>query len=532
MNVKIERIPLGGGPLAQAYSANFSGVARFYEAGDPADIESYRQVAERIRAARDASDWRALAAAYDGDDPRIKERLEEVIRGRGAFVATGQQAGLFVSPLLTLYKALTAARLAAQLEEHLEIPVMPLFTIASEDHDWGEVDHTHIIDVENQLQRLAVDGPAGEAASPSVESVRLGDDVEEALAALVQATPNTEFKLPVLDPLRVAYRPGRRFASAFQDALAQLLARHRFLISRTAHPYVKERTRDVLWQEWTARGESERRLLSRSVELQEAGYEPQVGVNAGTTNLFLEGSMGRDRILHDGSDARLRRSEEAVSEKELQNIIDESTGRVSPGALLRPVTEARAFPVIAYVGGPAEIAYLAQSQVLFDLHEVPAPVVVPRNAFLLLEPKVSRVLEKYGLAPADLAGDASSTISRLLKEQTPPELKESIDALRATVAAALERVKEAAIEFDPGSKSAVDSGVRAVMGGIKELESRVQARVKEKNQVMQQQLEKAAVNLFPNGRSQERSLNPYPYLVRYGETLLDAVYDSVVTSLG
>lgn len=532
MSINIEPIPLEGPPLSEAYIENHDSVAHLFLAGPPSDIDSYRAVADRLRETWDAPRWEALAHAYDGDDPRIRARLDELVRGRGAFVSTGQQAGLFVSPLLTLYKALTAVRLAGQLERQLQIPVMPLFSVASEDHDWAEVDHTYIVDLENRLLRLAVAGPAGEhTPSPPVERVPLAQDVEEALAKLIQSTPNSEFKVLALDPLRAAYRPGVPFARAFQQALGHLLRSFEVLVSRTAHPYVKARTRDLLWTEWTRRNEIEARLLERSAQLARAGFDPQVPVSERATNLFLEGRLGRDRLLRDGAGARLRRSNDRVSEAELRQILNQEPGRVSPGALLRPVTEACAFPVVAYVGGSSEISYLAQSQVLFATHEIPAPVVVPRAAFRLIEPKVSRILAKYELAADDLAGDASLTIGRLVKGQTPPELRESLEALRVTVEKALQKVESAAVEFDPGSKSAVASGKGAVFSGLKDLEGRLQARVKEKNQVMQQQLERAAVNLHPNGRPQERVLNPYPYLVRYGESLLDDLYDMVRTSL-
>jgi bacillithiol biosynthesis cysteine-adding enzyme BshC len=533
MNITVERIPLGGSPLARAFIQNFDSVAQFYSSAAPTKLDSYRLTLEKIRDIREPSDWQGLEAANDSDDPNVRERLNQVIEGQGAFVATGQQAGLFVSPFYTLYKALTAARLASQLQEALSVPVMPMFTVASEDHDWIEVNHTHVVNVENKLVRIAVDGPSSEeAASPPVEQILLGKDVEAALGLLSQSTADSEFKASVLHPLQEAYKAGRPMAHAFQQALGSTLRRFGFLISRTAHPFVKQRTRDLLWAEWERREEADSALLQRAAELEAAGYQTQVGVTAGTTNLFVEGEQGRDRLVYEGDIGRLRRSGNVIKGVELRQILDTRPERVSPGALLRPVTEARAFPVVAYVGGPAEIAYLAQSQVLFQLHDVPAPVVVPRAAFRLIEPKVSRVLEKYELSADDLAGDSASTIGRIVKAQVPPELRESLDALREAVNASLEDVRAAAIAFDPGAKSATDSGSRAVLGGINDLESRLQTRVKEKNQVMQQQLEKVAVNLYPNGKPQERVLNPYPYLIRYGDSLLDAIYEDVVTPLG
>jgi bacillithiol biosynthesis cysteine-adding enzyme BshC len=412
---------------------------------------------------------------------------------------------------------------------------MPLFSIASEDHDWAEVDHANIIDTENRLVRLSLNSPMGgadpEGPTPSIERIQLGPDIEDALGILVQGTPNSEFKVDTLDPLRAAYRPGRGLAEAFRAALGHLLRRYRFLLVPTAHPHVKRETRGIMWQEWQKRHESEALLQRRADELVAGGFRPQVSIAPGATNLFVEGRLGRDRLLYEDGGGRLRRSSEAVSEAELRRWLEETPERVSPGALLRPVTEAGAFPVLAYVGGPGEIAYLAQSQVLFDLHDIPAPVVVPRNAFRLIESKVARVLDKYGLDAGRFSGDSRAAINRLLDEQTPSELQEALAQLRRSVTDRLKALEAAALEFDPGSRSALGSGASAVFDGISVLETKLQARVREKNQVMQQQLEKAAVNLYPDGRPQERVLSPYPFLVRYGEKLVDELYDATVTPL-
>jgi len=534
MSIRVEPLPLAGPALSQAYVNDHASVASFYNAGPPADVESYRVVAGLIRETSSPKRWSALSDAFADADANVSEKLEQVVKSRGVFVATGQQAGLFVSPLFTLYKALTAVRLAEQLEEALGIPVMPLFSTASEDHDWGEVNHTQVIDLENRLVRLsAVDAVSATGdGSPPVEKIKLAPGIEHTFAQLEQSLPDSEFRDSVLMPLRRAYRSGRGFAEAFESALGDLLKGYPILRARTAHRHVKAASAGLMWDEWQKRVESEERMLGRVDELSAAGYDAQVGVAAGSTNLFLEGPLGRDRILQDGDEARLRRSGEGLSGSELQGILQANPERVSPGALFRPVAEATAFPVVAHVGGPGEIAYLAQSQVLFDLHDLPAPVVVPRASFQLVESKIARVLEKYDLPSAELAGDSSAAISRLLKDRTPPEIQEAVVELRRTVASALERVEASAIEFDPGAKSALGSGKRGVFESISNLESKLQARVKEKNQVMQQQLEKAALHLYPGGRRQERVLNPYPYVVRYGRELLEGIYDRVTTPLG
>ncbi len=534
MSLSIERLPLAGPPLSQAYVNDKPSVEPFYSAGNPASLESYRRVVERVREGFSPERWAALRAGLAPADAETSARLDRMVEGRGVFVATGQQAGLFVSPLFTLYKALTAVRLAEQLEKALGLPVMPLFSTASEDHDWEEVNHTHVIDIENRLVQLTAEDAisATRDKSPPVERITLAPSIDDTLAQLEQSVPDSEFKSSLLAPLRQAYRPGHGFAEAFETALADLLDGFHILFVRTAHGYVKAASAGLMWDEWEARRESEERLSRRADALAAAGYESQVTVAAGSTNLFLEGPLGRDRILQAGAEGRLRRSGERLATADLQATLRTTPERVSPGALLRPVTEATAFPVVAHVGGPGEIAYLAQSQVLFDLHGIPAPVVVPRAAFQLVESKIARILRKYEVRTEELAGDSSATISRLLKDQTPQDLKDSLVGLRRAVSEALDRVAASAIAFDPGTKSVLGSGKRAVLDSVDALENKVQARVKEKNQVMQQQLEKAALHLYPGGRRQERVLNAYPYLVRYGRDLLREIYDKVTTPLG
>ncbi|UCF19523.1 MAG: bacillithiol biosynthesis cysteine-adding enzyme BshC [Gemmatimonadota bacterium] len=535
MTIAIDRQSLEGSQLFSAYLQDYLSVARFYPAGSPADLGSYRKVLEQIHTSWADSRWQALREVGHVASPAIRARLEELVEEKGVLISTGQQAGLFLGPLYTIYKALTAARLAELLEKSLGVPVMPMFTVASEDHDWGEVDHTYLIDLENQLVRLAVHAPGmddPQAPSTPVERIPVPSDIEQAVAKLVQVTPNSEFKVSLLDPLRMAYRPGRSFAEAFQDAFESLLGRYGFLVQRTASPYVKRATRELLWSEWRRRHQSSERLLRRSAELKAADFAEQVAVTEKSTNLFYDGPLGRDRILMEDGEGRLRRAGDRLSELELRAALEGSPERVSPGALLRPVTEAHAFPVVAYVGGPAEIAYLAQSQVLFELHGVPSPVIVPRNAFLLIEPKVARVLEKYEMAPTDLAGDPRAMVNRQLEERTPPTLRDSLARLREMVTAGLGAVEEAALEFDPGSTGTVGKSAKAVQQSIDALEAKLQARVRERHDIMKQQLLKAALNLYPEGRPQERVLNAYPFLVRYGEALLDDIYSLVRTPLG
>ena len=529
MNLEIRRLPLTGHPLAEAFSQDFQRVERFYQAGSPQRLDSYKRQAERID---EAFPHRALQIreAFSGRDDPSSRRIADLAGEGGYFVATGHQAGLFGGPLMALYKALCAARLAERLSESLGVSVLALFSVASEDHDWLEVNHTHVVDTENNLVRIEVSRESefqgAEAPDPPIHRIHLGEDVDRALSEMSQAIPDSQHKASVLRRLRDAYRPGDNMAEAFRSTFVDTLADYPIAILPMSDSYTKDVTRDLLWAAWERRNQELERSQERVEELEKEGYQAQVSVAPDTTNLFVEGRLGRDRVVWKDGVAELRRSGERLEEGDLKELIQESASRVSPGALLRPVVEARAFPVIAHVAGPAEIAYLAQSQVLYDLYGVPAPVVVPRASFQLIEPKVRRVLDKYDLGPDSFSGDVNRTIHNLVKARAPESISGSLSTLRKALSEALEAVEGATLEYDPGARSALGSGKAAVFGAVDELESKLESRVREKNRVMQQQLEKVAVNLHPEGTEQERLLNATPFLARYGPQLLRRVYES------
>lgn len=520
---EIEALPVEGSALVRDHGRAFEQVSRFYPAGSAARVETFRGAAEDARRRIPDERFRTLPEALRPSGAAAERQLERVLRERGVIVTTGQQAGLFTGPLYTLHKALTAVALADRLERELGLPVLPVFWVASEDHDWEEINHVHVVDLENRLQRLEVAPPSDlDGATPPVFRLRFGPDIADALAALEAATPDSEFKDGVLAPLRDAYRPGAPVAAAFGDALANLLAETPLCLLDAASPWVKANSAPVLEREWARRREVGERLAGWTRELEAAGYEAQVPLDPAATNLFVEGPTGRDRLIlgRDGEGARLRRSGQPVSESDLLAWIRESPERVSPNVLLRPVVESFLLPVIATVGGPAEIAYHAQTPPLFEIHGVRPPPVVPRAAFRIVEGRVARALEKSGVSVADLAAGPERAARALARDRIPQPIESALEELRRGVAEGFDRLVPEIEALDASLKGAVARTRHAMERALGELHTKVTTSVQRQDEVVLEQLRKAAVHLWPLGQPQERVLNVYPYLVRYGRSLI------------
>lgn len=532
---EIEALPLTGSALVRAHREAFERVERLYPGGAPDEVATFRRAAGDARERTPDARYASLASGLRPSGPVAERQLERVIRERGVVVTAGQQAGLFTGPLYTVYKALSAVRLAEGLERALGLPVLPVFWIASEDHDWEEVSHAHAIDVDNRLQRIEVKAPVDlEKESPPVSRLRFGPDIVDAVRALEQATPDSEFKEEILGPLRAAYRPGAAIPEAFREALGDLLMGTPLCFVEASSPWVKESSRPVLEREWERRRESGDALVEWAKQMEASGYDVQVPVERAATNLFVDGPAGRDRLIlvpdagrKGQAAARLRRSGLVVGEGDVLAWLRESPQKVSPSALLRPVVESFVLPVAASVGGPAEIAYHAQTPPLFELHGVRPPPVVPRASFRIVEARIARSLERTGVSADTLAAGPEEAARALARDHIPEPIEGALAELGRTVAAAFERLDPEIAKLDASLQGTSGRARHTIERALEELRSKVTTGVQRRNETLVEQLRKAAVHLWPLGRPQERVLNVYPYLIRYGRSLLAAFGERV-----
>ena len=349
-------------------------MASFYS-GSWQDPNAYRTLLGSVDERFDSEARRRALRGLQVPKGVDQERLDQWIEERGIIVTTGQQPGLFGGPLYSLYKGISAVRLAEHLEVLLARPVLPVFWVASEDHDWDEADHTYVIDTENELVRLQVQDPGH--ARRALHRIPLGVEIVDLVEQAVQALPATDFSASFVDQLREAYKPGATLADGFAGVLSSLLAPLGVCFADAASPAVKELSRPLLLEELD-RAEAHEALLREDADnLESAGYAPQVPILDGAVNLFLEGPEGRERIYRNGNDFELRRSRESVSAEAVRERAESDPLTLSPNVLLRPVVESTIFPVISYVAGPGEAAYYAQIKRLFQAHGLMMPVIYP-----------------------------------------------------------------------------------------------------------------------------------------------------------
>ncbi|MEK7668383.1 MAG: bacillithiol biosynthesis cysteine-adding enzyme BshC [Gemmatimonadota bacterium] len=450
--------------------------------------------------------------------------LDALLSGRALAVTTGQQAGLFTGPLYTVLKALTASAMAQRLQSTWARPIVPVFWVAGDDHDFAEIAGCHVIAQDGTDEAIVLRERAPDARMLPAFREPLEPGIAAAFSRLEALLPPSEFRSGVVDWLRRAYAPGRSMAEAHAEALSELLADHGVVVLRGWHGALKRAAADVLLGALGRAEALDAALAEEAAALGRAGQEVPVEVGHGLSLVMLEGAAGRDRLRTEAPGRFVtRRSAEAFTGPDLERILREEPERLSANVLLRPVVEASVVPTVVYVGGPGELAYLAQTRPLFGAFGVPRPAAAPRLSGMLIDGRADKTLERLGLEPGDLARPEHELAADVLRDALPAPAAEALSALRRALEEGFGALGREAAGIDKTLERSVESARNQALGASQEIEKKLLAALKRTSDTAFQQLVRARAALFPRGEPQERVHTIASFTARYGGEVLDVL---------
>jgi bacillithiol biosynthesis cysteine-adding enzyme BshC len=428
--------------------------------------------------------------------PARQRAIADLARPGSVAVITGQQVGLYLGPLYTVYKAATAIVLARALEAESGVRAVPVFWMATEDHDVAEIDHCTVARRGEEPLRLRVE-PAGRVhARQPVANLRLGDDVAAANAALTEALARLPAGAEVASLIASHYQPGRTLGQAFGGVLAALFADEGLIVFDPRRPAVAALSHPAYR---TALGDATglaARLVARNRALADAGLAAQVNVRDDGALVFHHTADGKG--APDGNRDVVRCSEAAA----LVGEADPSC--FSSSALLRPVVQDTLFPTAAYVGGPAEVSYFAQSAVLYERFGLPVPLVAPRARFRIVDAHTRRRLDALGLAPAEVEQPRDALVQRLGRERCRPTVAELRAHILTTPHAELSSLDAPFSALDPELTRALRRTRATVDRAVDRLLARYARAVAGKDAEAVAALDRARAVLYPDDAPQER----------------------------
>ena len=335
------------------------------------DYPASRRAAVASILRRQAEGWGLLEAS--------RESLARFEKPETIVVVSGQQPGLFGGPLYTLYKTITGIAFARELERATGRSVVPIFWIASDDHDFEESRHSFVGGQEVAYPLDAA--PHG----VSLSRVTLGPPIVDLVRQVEETVGQAMYGGDVVARLRDAYAPGRGWTEAFARLAGGWAAPWGALVFDPADPEAKRLALPVFEREIELKGKSSEAARTRGEELEKAGYHAQIARTGQELNLFWHGTV-REAIRVSGNTLKLGESGREIASKELLARLREKPEDGSPGVLLRPLMQDHLLPTAAYVGGPSEVAYWAQVYALYPLFGMAPPAIVPRAGATIVEP--------------------------------------------------------------------------------------------------------------------------------------------------
>src|SRR5579871_1521267 len=370
--------------------------------------------------------------------------LERLRKGAAA-VVTGQQVGLLGGPMFAIYKALTAVKLAEEASA-AGVDAVPVFWLATYDHDLAEVNHVSIPGADGTLQLLST--PSHDVPGAQVGAVRFGDEsvpIVEQASALLGDTEAAQF-------LKDAYRPGETLGTAFARFYARAFAEWGVILLDASDGELS-RVAEPIYRAAIERAEElSSLLLERGKALEAAGYHQQVKVTPSSVLLFTTRNGARTPIQRRGSGASaefLIGSEgEKLSREELLAELAANPEAFSPNVLLRPIVEDYLLPTLAYTGGAAETAYFGQAGAVYEALLGRVTPIVPRFSATIVEPKTQRLLEKHGIAVTDVFNGPEALAHEIGSRSLPGDLKAAFESAKISFDANFSSVKEKLEKLD------------------------------------------------------------------------------------
>lgn len=492
------------------------------------------------------SEWLKDEAQRIAYDPARRNRVSEILerqnrswnasaktlanldrlRNGAAALVTGQQVGLFGGPMFSIYKALTAVKLAEEATA-AGVDTVPIFWLATYDHDLAEVNHVALPGPDGSLQTLTTSSHAAPGAP--VSAVRLGDEilpVVEQAAALLGDNEATAL-------LRETYRPGETLGTAFARLFARLFADWGVIVLDASDADLHRIAEPIYTAAIERVSELSSALSIRGVHLEDAGYHQQVKVTHSSVLIFTLHNSARTPIHYHGTGGReefsigSEASAEWISRGELLDRIASAPENFSPNVLLRPTIEDFLLPTLAYTGGAAETAYFAQAGPVYELLLGRVTPIVPRYSATIVEPKIQRLLERHGISVPDTFAGYEPLRQKLAARSLPEDLQAAFDTARKSLDSNLSVIKEKLSALDRTLLDAAETSGSKMQHQLEKLHTQAARAEALKGELVSRHAETLSQSLYPDKGLQERAVGGIYFVARYGRDLLRQLYEGM-----
>lgn len=501
-----------GNPLTDAHATAFESVAHLYDGQHPGRVDTYKQRAASIESQFTTEHRSRLVSALTEYLRRINageaaiQQATRLLRPDAVAVVTGQQSGLFTGPLYVFYKAWSAVGLARRLEADLGRPVVPVFWIASEDHDWAEVNHTYVLNSRDEVCRIQLPQAAHPHRMVYHTPVEL-ESYELVMQAVYETLPESEDKAQIVAFLQDTWQQGDSLSTWFAKMLTALTHETGLVLLDPCLPGLRELVMPVWQKAIAARHEIAAELEVAYREVESAGFRHEVVRDPANTTLFYVVDGCRFVLERVGGDALGARS--LGVEQPIESWLEMCTAdpqAFSSNVLLRPVVQDHLIPTLLYVGGPSEVAYFPLSRGVFHAFDRQLPPVLLRQRVTVYPPSVERNMAKWNISMSKVAKPVD-LVSPVLDSLGGDAVRDTFARMRIEAENRWAQWSKANESLGPQVRDMADAQLRRDLEGLHRLERKTLNLLAQRHDAEVSQLRHIERWLWTDGHAQERRLS-------------------------
>ncbi|GGA20782.1 bacillithiol biosynthesis cysteine-adding enzyme BshC [Paenibacillus physcomitrellae] len=515
-------------PLAAALTADFSSVAHLYQsdASKPANWQERLEWLDhnednRINRQNVVNVLRSYNKLHNSH-PQVCDSLDRLEQKGTAVIVGGQQSGLFTGPLLVIYKAATVIQAARKAEAELGRPVVPVFWIAGEDHDWDEANHTYVLSTELKVTRIRMYREDDLRTPVSYTTVQAGE-WDRVLDELNELLPDTEFKPQLMADLRESV--SETLSLSFAKLLGKLFGQYGLILLDSADHELRKLEKDMfasIIREGDALTAS---YIDAARQIREMGLEEQAEVAEDGANLFYLQDQKRLLLFRSGDRYQDRSGRVSFTREELLEQIEQHPERFSNNVLTRPLMQDTLLPVLGFVLGDGEIAYWALLKKAFGVMNLQMPLLLPRMSLTVVEGTLQKYMDQYGLTFEEVRDHFQDRKAAWLNQQDNVHVDERFDEVKEAFTRLYEPLIEQLGTIEKGLIRLGGANKERILAQMDFLQGKAKDALATANEATLRHWDRIYLSLMPQDKLQERVYNIFYYLNRYGTEFMDQLME-------
>jgi bacillithiol synthase len=444
----------------------------------------------------------------------------EKLRNNAVTVVAGQQAGLLTGPLYTIHKIISVIQLARQQEAELKHPVVPVFWIAGEDHDYQEVNHIYI---ENDSNLEKVGYPERVLEKKMTSHILYTKSVmKKWLDDILIILGETGYTKQLSSELTKMIDQEDSIVRFFAHMVMSLFKEFGLLVIDSSYPPLRRLETGRFHQLIENSKSITDAVLEQQGDIRGSGFHTQLDISQTAANLFLQIQNERVLLEREGDMFFEKNTGKTYTSNELLSILDESPEAFSNNVVTRPLMQEWLFPNLAFIAGPGEIAYWGELKRAFEFVELKMPPVVPRLNITIVERDINKRIQELELTLHSVITEGVSTArDTFWKSLENPGLETEMKEIQNELERKYERIREQAVLIDQGLNPIIDKNLDFHLGQFDYLRKRIDNALKDKHSLIFTQFMKVENGIRPNEGPQERTWNIIYFLNKYGPTFVN-----------